>query len=336
MTPQPSLMRRGFLTSIALVLASMFTVGAGAESRITGPFEHHNLAVYLVHGAAATDAKVLTLDAALAGGQVILHETGSVNELSVENVSSDQTVLIQAGEIVKGGRQDRVLSQDLVLAPKSGRVPLAAFCVESGRWSRRGSESADSFASSKHNLASKELKLAARRAKNQQAVWSEVAALQEKLAGATGSQIASDESATSLQLSLENQQLAETRVAYLKKLEGLLEGKSDVLGFVMAVNGEISSAELYASPGLLRQVWSKHLGAAATEAIAAMSDPMSSSPQVAAVDQFLDEASKGAKVDEGAADSERSEVRETEATVYFESRSGAEASTWLHRSYIAK
>ena len=67
-----------------------------------------------------------------------MYETGQVNELAIENVSPDRAVFVQAGDIVKGGRQDRVFSQDLVLKPRSGRVPIDAFCVESGRWRQRG------------------------------------------------------------------------------------------------------------------------------------------------------------------------------------------------------
>src|SRR5262249_5531978 len=59
-------------------------------------------------------------------------------ELVVENLSPDVEVYIQAGDIVKGGRQDRVLSYDLIVPPRSGKVPLAAFCVEAGRRQPRG------------------------------------------------------------------------------------------------------------------------------------------------------------------------------------------------------
>ncbi len=50
---------------------------------------------------------------AMARKVVIVHETQEVNELAVENVSRTEEVFIQAGDIVKGGQQDRVLAVDL-------------------------------------------------------------------------------------------------------------------------------------------------------------------------------------------------------------------------------
>ena len=56
-----------------------------------------------------------------------------MNELTIENISAD-TVIIVTGEIVKGGKQDRIINQDILLAPKSGKKKLTVFCVEKGRW----------------------------------------------------------------------------------------------------------------------------------------------------------------------------------------------------------
>ena len=90
------------------------TPGAAAP-RISGPYVYENLDVYLVHGGDRTSGrKLVPLAQALAEGKVIVRETGNVSSLTVENLS-DQEVYVQAGEIVKGGRQDRVLAVDLVL-----------------------------------------------------------------------------------------------------------------------------------------------------------------------------------------------------------------------------
>src|ERR687883_1105547 len=102
---------------------------------------------------------------------VVVHETKDVNELSIENVSEDEEVYVQSGDIVKGGQQDRVLAVDLVVPPRSGRMPIAAFCVESGRWSRRGGEAASTFESSNDRIATKDLKIAANGSKSQGEVW---------------------------------------------------------------------------------------------------------------------------------------------------------------------
>src|SRR5688500_17059316 len=58
---------------------------------------------------------------------------GSVNHLTIENISSD-TIIIICGDLIKGGQQDRIVQKDLLLKPKSGKKNLEVFCVESGRW----------------------------------------------------------------------------------------------------------------------------------------------------------------------------------------------------------
>ncbi|MCG8589494.1 MAG: hypothetical protein MJE66_09405 [Proteobacteria bacterium] len=323
------------LTAIFMALSG----AAGAAERVSGPYVHDNLGIYLVHGPdRAAGAGVLSLGAALETGQVIVHETGDVNRLEIENVSKTRTVLAQAGDIVKGGKQDRVLSQDLVLAPNSGRVPIDAFCVEQGRWRARGSEPTDSFASSKTHLSSKELKLAARREANQGRVWSEVAQLQDKLQKALGQTVADETSRTSLALSLENEQLTSRVEGYRKALAAIPDVHSDVVGFATAINGRISSAEVYASRALFRQQWPKLLDAAATEAVAerAPNAAPEPSPPADGLSRFLTRAERGKQAAVPSAAPETSDVRETEDALFFESRKEKDDDTWLHRSYLAK
>ncbi len=65
------------------------------------------------------------------GGDV----NGSVNTLFAKNNSQD-TIFIMAGEVVKGGKQDRVIAQDVVIAPGES-LNLSAFCVEQNRWTTK-------------------------------------------------------------------------------------------------------------------------------------------------------------------------------------------------------
>ena len=55
-----------------------------------------------------------------------------VSELVVEN-KGDQAILILAGTLLKGGNQDRQISQDFIV-PAKKTVAVGAFCVEQGRW----------------------------------------------------------------------------------------------------------------------------------------------------------------------------------------------------------
>ena len=117
---------------------------------IAGPYTHENLSIFLLVGADALDGnRFIPLDDALEQKCVVVHETDNVGELEVENLSELFDLYIQAGDVVKGGRQDRTLGVDFVLPAKSGRVPIPSFCVESGRWHRRAAEEAGSFSSSK-------------------------------------------------------------------------------------------------------------------------------------------------------------------------------------------
>src|SRR5436853_3080954 len=141
------------------------------DYRLEGPFTQGNLTVFLIHGKDKIKGQVfLTLQEALVQKKVIVRETRSVNELSIENISA-QEVYVQSGDIVKGGQQDRMMAVDLILPPRSGRIPIAAFSVENGRWSQRGNEAAAVFNSSSNSVASREVKLAAKMKESQGEVW---------------------------------------------------------------------------------------------------------------------------------------------------------------------
>jgi hypothetical protein len=153
-----------------------------AEYTVSGPYTHKNLTIFLLHGSNQPQGMApLTLQEAMKRKLVVVRETGDVNRLTIQN-RSNHDVFVQAGDIVKGGQQDRVLALDLIVPPKSGRIPIDAFCVEHGRWSRRGNEAVTAFSASNNALASKDLKIAAKAKGSQGDVWANVSKAQEKLA----------------------------------------------------------------------------------------------------------------------------------------------------------
>jgi hypothetical protein len=336
-------------TCVAVSLLFAGAVGAAPNTepvRLTGPVSHDNLAIYFVHGASKSGPVPLTLAEAMAQRVVQVRETGNVNSLEIENLG-DQEVFVQAGDIVKGGQQDRTLTVSLLLPPKSGRIPIASFCVEHGRWSARAGEDVRTFSTSAVTVSSREMKLAMQAPApatsgsgamdtndRQQKVWDGVQREQRKLSVATGTNVAAPASATSLQLALENNKLAETRNAYVAALKPAGEQGDDIVGYVFAVNGKINSAEIYASNGLFRKMWPKMLDASATEAIGQKHDSKDAVPSVAAVTVFL------AGVDDGRASEKplnfgvRRVTRETAKAVMFETAPAA--APWVHRSYLAK
>ena len=234
-------------------LAMAISGAARAETapRVSEPVSHANLSAYFLRGTSAAGPVPLTLAEALAKGVVTVHETGKVNQLDVEN-RGDEDVFIQAGDIVKGGQQDRVLTVSLLLSAGMGRMPIGAFCVEQGRWSARGSEDAKRFASADKAVPSREAKLAmmapgkptqseaaagsgashsqplrqqarglgqSEIAARQSEVWATVGKIQEKLTTNLKAKIASGQSTSSLQLSLENDALATAKAEYVKALQ---------------------------------------------------------------------------------------------------------------------
>jgi hypothetical protein len=236
--------------------------------QLSGPFSHANLTIFLIHGKNQIEGNnFLTLQEGLVQKKVIVHETSTVNELAIENLSN-QDVFVQAGDIVKGGQQDRMLAVDLIVPPKSGKLLIAAFCVERGRWSPRGSEQASTFSGATEVAATKDLRLAAKRAKSQGEVWKNVSVAQDKLSENVGVRVNSSESETSLQLAVEHKKVQETVEAYVGALLPVVKGKTAVIGYAFAINGKINSADVYASDALFKKLWPKLLRANAVEAIA--------------------------------------------------------------------
>src|SRR5262245_23083445 len=271
-------MRKGKHMRIAIIplaAAAFATLGAGggpvladAGKLVSGPHVHENLAIFFIHAPSAPGPVPLTLTEALAKGRVEVVETGRVNELRIEN-KGDEEVFVQAGDIVKGGRQDRVLMVSLLLQPRSGQVPIASFCVEAGRWSGRAGEDSVKFASSFEAMPSRRaLKVIAApppsvpaagsgptpsdTSARQQQIWDTVAKMQADLSRGVGERVSAPQSASSLQLALENSKLKEARAAYIAALEAQGQSGSDVVGYVAAINGKTVSANIYPSNALFQ------------------------------------------------------------------------------------
>ncbi len=334
----------GLVLMIAMPMA-MFAGGWGGhagqkpdqgEYRLEGPFTHGNLSVFLIHGQDKIKGSFLTLQEALVQRKVIVRETREVNELSIENISTEE-VYVQSGDIVKGGQQDRMMAVDLILPPRSGKIPISAFCVENGRWSQRGTEAVSTFNSSANAVASREVKLAAKMKSSQGEVWKEVSVAQDKLSANTGGNVRSDASPTSFQLALENRGVRENADSYVKNLGGLLDTRTDVVGYVFAINGKINSADVYASSALFKKLWPKLLQASAIEAVAeSRSGEKFAAPKPAEVQGFLDDGSKGAEQEKDVSGRVQMVTRDSKDNVSFDTRDRAKSGVVVHRNIIKK
>jgi hypothetical protein len=292
----------------------------GFPYRVESHPGYRNLAVYLVRGKGGDeDTTYLTLEEALRQGRVVVRETSRVSRLTVENLSAKAAVYILAGDIVKGGKQDRVLAVDLVLPPRSGRVNVPSFCVEQGRWSRRGDESVQQFNQSAYVLATREQKLAARLRWSQSEVWQEVRKLQQRLAARLARDVRDGASRSSLQLTLEHDRVVRAVLEYIDETVDLPAESGDVLGFAYAINGTFAGAEIFNSASLFRKLWPKLLRAAAVEALARFGDRSRwMDPTAEAIRERLKKADAGVER-EMTRDKHRLLVRESRQTLVLRS-----------------
>lgn len=308
------------------------------DYRLTGPYTHKNLSIFLIHSKTITTRtrSFLTLQEALEQKKVIVYETQSVNELAIENLSSED-VYVQSGDIVKGGKQDRMMAQDFIVPPKSGRMPISAFCVEHGRWSGRGSERAGVFSSSADAVVTREIKLAAKSSNSQGAVWENVRLAQDKLSQNLGTRVNSNVSASSLQLAVENSRVQATSDSYIKALGNIVNRDNDVIGYVFAINGNVNSADVYSSNALFRKLWPKLLKANTVEAIAQSQKEAFKPTSTDHAKAFLKEAEQPqASAPKDVTARVKVVTREDDKNVFFETRDEAQKGAWVHRNYIKK
>lgn len=247
-----------------------------ATLSILPPVTSGNLTIFLITGVEAwPDARLKTLEEALSDHTLIIHETGNVSKLAGENLS-EFDVFLQAGDLVKGGLQDRVIGVDLIVPAGAARMPISTYCVESGRWRNRvsrssGVERSDRFNSASHRVTSLEIKLAAMHKRSQSMVWEKVHDFQESLGDSFKRSFHNDESPTSLQLTLEDEELDQKATEYLQDLLPLVENSpATVLGYALAINGQFNSAEIYTNSALFRRLWPRLLKANVIEALGSL------------------------------------------------------------------
>ena len=240
--------------------------------KVDGPFTHSNLSLYLLTPPATETRSgarhFMPLDRAIVEKTVVVHETGTVGQLEVENLSPEIDVFIQDGDIVRGGRQDRVVRTDFILPAKSGRLPLPTFCVERTRWGRRGHEAVGLFSSSKHTLNARSLRAKMRSGQTDQHVmWEEVSKMQCKLSASVGENVAAASSPSSMDLSLDHKALERRRKAVREELGSLREKYPHATGMVVAINGKVLGGDLYFTGELFGDLWEKLLDTAANESV---------------------------------------------------------------------
>ena len=169
---------------------------------------------------------------AMGTGQLRVGESGSSGGFSLVNVANmgKTPVYIMAGEVIRGGRQDRMITEDLVIPPESGPMRITVHCVEKDRWS------AEAEAFRYGGRAEVALRAAAEAGGGQEQTWAMVAALNAERGG----------SATGAYVSVGGAEW----LRYRQQLHAELAGQQQVVGAVIAQNGQLVHAEMFGDSSL--------------------------------------------------------------------------------------
>lgn len=292
------------LIGLALALAFGFIFAGRREAqagqtatfsgyKVLAPIRHGNLTVFPVVAATSHETRdFLTLDEGVRSGEVVVTESGratplfrrrrqgtivqppigdgaQVNRLVLIN-NSKRPLLLLAGEIVTGGKQDRVIGKDRLIPAESDPIDLGVFCVEPDRWVAHSGK----FDSMSMAMAAPGVRSKAMADKDQGKVWEQVRKAQGEMAQVVGAAEAVEvQSTTSYARVMDNKGVqkqvdsvaAPIEASYRSLIKELRD--RNAVGVVVAVNGEVIWADLFASTDLLQKYWPKLVRSYAAEAV---------------------------------------------------------------------
>jgi hypothetical protein len=173
--------------------------------------------------------------------------------------------------------------------------------------------------------------------RSQDQVWARVREAQQKLGRNVGQGVENKASPTSLQLTLEDKKLLEEVDKYVKALSKAVEGKKDVIGYAVAINGKVEAADAFGSNALFLKLWPKLINGSATEALAErQKDKKFETPSAEAVKALLADAVKGKKSEKEVSKRVSQLCQEDEKNLFVEARDSANKGAVIHRSYLRK
>ena len=313
-------MKRSFLPMVAVLLGGFVAISAANagdagslpatvnDYKILAPITHGDLTIFPVVSAKSHDTSdFITLDEGIRSGDVVVTEVGNlhstmrrrppyqtrpyqgaeVNRLVLVNNSKHPLILL-AGEVVTGGKQDRVVGKDRIVPAESDPVDLSVFCVEHGRWI----ETSTKFDTHASVMLQPSVRMKAMADQDQQKVWDEVgksrAQMSAKVAaaaptvsgGGSGGTVDSQalyvgelNSTTSYAKARENKavhaQVESITEPMQKSYESVIKQlrNQNAVGVVVAVKGHVVWADMFGSSALLAKYWPKLLESYATEAL---------------------------------------------------------------------
>lgn len=275
-----------------------------ASVSLEAPISFDRLTVWIIDGANFSPHHYLILEAALATGRAVIFNENS-QTLRIIN-RSDSDLFLEAGDLIKGGQQDRMIADDRILAAHDSTNDLDVFCVEQGRSSARGTEPLATFSASDWMAPFAHTRLVSRSALTEQlltpnvggltapdssqiellqslqnvqesfvgndpvqeSIWNDVTDIQKQLTHSLQDSVTKNTSPTSLELILENTSLTDRERLFVKHFGDVARRNAHAVGFVYAIDGWIAGAEQYATHDLFASMWPKLLRSIAAAAIA--------------------------------------------------------------------
>src|SRR4051812_11509617 len=273
-------------------------VALSERTALLAPIQVDSLTLTPIVATGPTDPtgdQLLVLDEAMAARQVTIKEIsdGSVNSLTFVNKAA-QPVFLLAGEVIIGGKQDRIIGRNTVI-PANTTQEVPVYCVEHGRWTVQTKEFASARALA-HGRLRGQASYAA-----QQDVWNEVAAKNVARKTVTPSdtyrRVAQQQSDGTL-AAMEKQ--VEAALAHLPAAD-----RGRMVGYAVALNGSVATVDVFGSPALFKKLETKLVRSYLTEAVDLRARPNIKPPTATDVKAFMADADKAAEnrsYDTGAAD----------------------------------
>ena len=278
------------------------------------PITHQNLVVFPIRIASqASKTDLLTLNEAQRENLVSVREllNARVSEILVEN-RSDKPLLLVGGEIVLGGKQDRIVEHDVLIPPKK-TASVKVYCVEPGRWTAQ--ELGEKFAPAKKVVAP-EVRKSAQVEKSQQLVWAYNERVQRQLPASTPML-----PSQSYRRVLTDTEVQKETEAYIRAIQSKLARDPKVCGMIVAVNGVIEWLDVFSDPSLFRKVMPSLLHSAAVQALAKRSQSKTSRiPSVSEAKAFLERTQRSQRKVDVETGHLRRERFETSAVIGFETK----------------
>jgi hypothetical protein len=281
--------------------------------RLMEPVRYENISVFpVVSKNVAETSGFLTLDEALSSGQAAVTERGgetirrtrdvqpnpaqvqqdgaSVNQLVLINRGKKPLILL-AGELVSGGKQDRIIAKDRIVPVGAPPLPLDVFCVEHGRWTN------GSGFTSASTIVHPSVRERAAVDQAQGQVWDAVTSGSTArgsaggtVGGVAGGSVAGAAPMISRETINSTVQTEAPTQAYQKVYNNKSVNQSidpfvdevqkrfaaatanmkgeHVIGVVIAYGGEVAWSDVFASPELFERYWPKLLRSYVVEALA--------------------------------------------------------------------